>query len=155
MQLQSSYADAVVTMLESSAIISTSVFQHNDAEIGAVVYCESHSNVTFINSTFIENNATKDGGVAYIDGGCVVGVHGCVFENNSALSNGGVFEILAGTLFIEQSCFSHNQAREGGAISFSTSSVETPVIISESIFANNSASFVGGAVAAVNVTLII
>ena len=154
-RLQGSYAGAVVKMLESNLTINTSAFQWNSAEIGAIVFCELHSNITIINSTFVENEATDAGGVVYSDSGCMVVVNSCIFRNNSALEKGGVFEINEGTLFIEKSNFSHNKAREGGVINVGNSDVQDFVTVSGSYFAVNTASFVGGAITAVNVTLII
>ena len=153
--LHITYVGAVFKMLESNVTISMSVFQWNSAEIGAIVFCELHSNLTIINSTFVENEATDTGGVVYLESGCMVAVSSCVFKNNSALNKGGVFEINEGTLFVEQSNFSHNKAREGGVINDGNSYVKDFVTVSGSYFVDNTASLVGGAIIALNVTLTI
>ena len=44
---------------QSNAIITSSTFEHNSAEIGGAMYIHSSSNVSIIDSTFISNEATN------------------------------------------------------------------------------------------------
>ena len=156
--LRVKYVGAVVTMSRSNTVIKTSSFHQNSAEIGGTIFTEIHSNITIINCTFVGNNATEHGGVLYSESGCNVAVYNSIFQSNVAIDRGGVFTVIGSALYIQQSAFSLNEAKQGGVVyadKDSTVGIKGSVTISESGFIDNSASFVGGVLAASSIIITI
>ena len=161
--LRSYSAGAVVIMRSLSTFVCKDcLFLLNNAEVGGVAYARLRCNLTFINCSFEGNHARKLGGVLYSEKFCTVSIYNSTFQNNSAGDKGGVFSVTQTDVFINMCGFSHCKSKEGGVIyaemgilfSF-ISNVGGIMVISGSKFVNNSASSVGGVLAAksMNVTI--
>ena len=100
------------------------------------------SNAEVLDCTFTHNNgANGEGGAIFCDGGRI-NFFNCTFTDNSALQ-GGAIKIYRGDDYHITNCiFTNNNAGSGGAIYQNHDNAT----ISNSIFADNSASTYGGAI---------
>lgn len=128
----------------TSAIHDT-VFENNEANSGGAMFV-SGTETTFNNLTFNTNNAYSGG--ALMLGSDAGYFHGITlkenhFTGNTAVENGGAID-NSGTLYIYNSDFTNNSANSGGAIA--TSSGNNPVRIYDTVFKDNTAETLGGAI---------
>lgn len=126
---------------ESNVIFSRSMFNHNFAVSGGVLYTTGHYNhrMEFNNSTFVFNEATGDssegGGVAFIQN-TSLSISNCVFNNNIAGSDGGVLDMTYSSVSIQQSSLSYNSADNNGGV-FYGRKYSTNFTIEQAVFEHN------------------
>ena len=106
-------------------------------------------NVTFINNNTLSTTTTSSGGALNIFGDSpVVVITNSSFMNNAATySNGGAIfyrPSFGGSLQIDNSFFSGNYSRNGGAISLEPSTSASTVLIQHSVISGNIADEAGG-----------
>ena len=139
----------------SSVTILDSIFEDNCAEIGGAIFGEFHSIFIIINGTFLNNYVASsdcNGGVMYMESECSADIINCYFRNNSArgrYADGGVFAVTESTLRVNRSVFELNEAFTSGGVVYTIklryAKVDSQIIISNSNFTENYASF-GGAI---------
>lgn len=126
----------------------------NVATYAGGVACIRNASLSVFSNIFNNNIAGQHGGVFSINES-IVTIEGSLFTNNSALEDGGAlytYDILLQTSYtIICSLFSHNLARNGGAISVQRNN--DYVNITHSNFSFNSAAIRGGAIAIIGTTL--
>ncbi len=95
---------------------------------GGAVFAEANTVITLKNSAFTSNKHTVDtrygGGAVYVQEKSVVTCDGCTFDGNTTVGNGGAVSVgSAGTVFTDKgSVFRNNSAaRLGGAVYINTS----------------------------------
>ncbi len=98
-----------------------------------------------INARFVDNTVGSTGGAIANDGGTVT-ITGSSFTDNSAGSFGGAIANRDGSLAISGSSFAGNTAAVGGALQNSGQDAHADVIIRRSVFNDNTASSIGGAI---------
>lgn len=98
------------------------------------------------NATLQYAKKTSESGGAVYSGGTRVEVENCIFQNNSAVASAGAIQVGAGILIAENSLFTANNAKNGGAIRAATA---TKITINKCEFGDdekgNEASNDGGA----------
>ena len=135
-------AGGAIVSINSSMVITESVFEGNNAAIGGAIFA-MFSDSIIINSTFENNRAEAMaytqmlvGSVLYVQSGGTVVISGSHFFNNSAhfWSVGGVMASMYTNIAISDSKFISNHADRGGIVYI----VEAGTIfISNSEFVNN------------------
>ena len=134
--------------------VSESTFTNNSAVRGGVVYSLTENNLIVNNSSFSHNSADSDGGVFYLGDHNKLEMKNSKFTYNSAENKGGVVCSLIQTKFVvagDNCTFVGNQARSGGAVYASESSV---TVHSKSLLmTNNSAVESGGVIYLYKVSL--
>ena len=108
-----------------NVIFSRSLFSHNSAFSGGVLYINGHYShcMEFTDNTFVFNEATGNftgGGVAFIGNTSLVITNG-VFNNNMAATDGGVLDMSFSSVRIELSSVSDNTANDNGGCLLYTS----------------------------------
>eukprot|EP00942_MAST-04A_sp_MAST-4A-sp1_P011210 g11210.t1 len=88
-----------------------------NSDYGGVLYTDSTSTVTIVNSSFRHNTGYK-GGSIYIQGNSLpshlsLKIINSTFLGNEARINGGAISVEKGSVTIQNSIFSNNQARDG------------------------------------------
>jgi hypothetical protein len=151
-QIQNGQGGAVCNYY-GNITISDSTFNSNQAKNGGAVY-NYYGNIYISGSYFITNNAKDCGGAIYNNN--LLSVKNSIFNGNFAnsdiLSHGGAIHNLKGELSVENSNFTNNKAQYGGAIGSGTSRGyeyslnDHKIFISNSLFENNYANGVGGAI---------
>ena len=125
--------------LNSSIWVEDTTFEHNSADVGAVVYGQE-SNITTYNSNFVYNNAFSQGALTAYK--CLVDVAVCMFIGNRATDDGSVIFTSESSFYIADSFFSTNSADyNGGVISSTGGSFH----IVDSTFSDNAAP-IGGVI---------
>jgi hypothetical protein len=137
------------------AAITSSIFANNSSNStyqglgGGGIFNASHAALTIGNSVFTNNTAIAGGG----DGGAIVSygvltVTGSFFANNSAAEGGGILNGSLDTTTINSSTFINNSAIgiDGGYMGIGGGILNegTALIVTDSIFINNTASTAGG-----------
>jgi hypothetical protein len=130
------------------SIISCKFVNNSVNSEGAAIYNTGSNNMKIIDSEFIDNQAKYGGGgVLYNDGSNVL-VISCNFTNNQAPGAGVIYNYYsAGNFTILKSNFVNNKGigycSSGGAI---VNEISKNMVIYQSSFTNNCASFDGGAI---------
>ena len=126
----SAVGDAGVIQVENSTVVAHgSKFDNNSAgRNGGVLSTELKSvYITFNQSSFTSNRAMMDGGVIHVNaGGSRVIFGNCTLGDNKAYNRGGAIAIRGSTLEVDETEFSNNTAKMGGAISACSSEVTLP-----------------------------
>ena len=132
------------------------LFANNEADNGASIFINNHSNVTFgkaSNVTFVKNAATINGGAIYVSNWS-----GIVFEKNShVMFTSNEATLSGGTIYAENNSFiktkgrstfkiSNSKANHGGAVYFKQSSNMSITENSTIDFTNNEAIKYGGCI---------
>ena len=118
--------------------IRHSLFRHNTAEAGAAI--NSWNGDLLLKDVGFDSNSAKSGGAIANSGLLEIALS--VFENNTATDSGGAIDNHKnGQLVIQESQFSENSAKTGGAISNAGT-----VSIQNALIDHNSAELHGGAV---------
>ena len=140
----------VIYSKTSSVKIRGSIFTKNMAiKDGGAIYCINSCEVRSSGTTFESNAVEQKGGVIMVDKRCIVMISNCKFDNNTATSGGvisadmfyniiminqsefqrnmayaigGAIQLSKGVLYICNTSFITNQARNGGAIGLDNSS---------------------------------
>jgi len=127
---------------QGNLTVNNSIFNKNDARVGGAIYNSPYATLNVNNSIFT-NNAGKLGGAIYNHGTSYV--KSDTFTDNTAWSGGAIFNLNYDQLLNVDNCiFTDNNATYnfGGAIYNNDGNV----IVTGSIFTNNSAPKVGGAI---------
>ena len=145
-------------------LIENTVFNNNYAESGGAIYWDGLFGT--LNNTVFTNNRASEGAAIFCD---VSGlnVSGCTFDNNSASHSAGSIYFAGGDAEIHNSKFINNVAQNGGALliddyivldvfnsSFISNVadlggailVEGELNLHDSIYSNNTANKMGGAI---------
>ena len=143
-------AGGAIVSVNSSIVITESLFVGNRAEVGGAIFSVLYSSISIVNSSFEGNSAgmadsitscTNAGGVLHAASGSGISIHGGYFVNNRAQNGGGVLSSMdISHMAIIQSEFINNSAYGyegcGGVLYMHNSSILT---ISHSRFVNNHA----------------
>ncbi|WP_407379472.1 C1 family peptidase [Methanobrevibacter sp.] len=136
------YGGAIAAGDDSTIIIKNTVFLNdysiNDA--GGALYFKK-GNVNIDGSTFNYCNATFGGAVCDLNS--YTTITNSRFNHDSAVYSGGSIYSLYGSLFVSNSNFSFNSAKNGGAIFLDNA---TQHLIDANVFYSNEAGLCGGAV---------
>ena len=119
--------------------LKNNIFINNRAEDGAAIFCDV-SGLNVSDCKFINNNASDEAGSIHFSGGDAE-IHDSDFINNSADYGGAIFIDDYIVVDIFNSTFADNIADYGGAII-----VEGELNLIESVFSNNAAKHVAGAI---------
>jgi len=139
-----------------SLTLDNLTLQNGKALFGGAIYV-NQGTLTINDSTFFSNIST-DTNVDNLGGGAIYGIQSTItinnsyFESNSSQTEGGAIENEGGDLQVTYSSFQNNTALNpssittGGAISSHgrTGIGDGSVIISNSVFTNNTADYSGG-----------
>jgi len=142
----------------SSVLFDSCTFINNSANSGGVIvsYDVAPDIVRFLNCTFVNNLAVVDaGGVLFEQGLSNIDFDQCLFANNMAQTQGGAvvanpeagsgYGFTTAVLSFHRCQFMNNTAQQGGAVFASYLSSISTVILSDSVFKENTASSTGGA----------
>ena len=135
--------------VSGTAIVTNTTIRNNTTTSnGGGIYLNGSQQSTFIGCTIEQNSAAEGGGLAYAAAGDIADFSGCTFFLNSASSRGGAIAVLgttlSGTVDLDQCVLEMNHADgAGGAIWISDKDVFRAL---NSVFANNNAVGIGGAV---------
>ncbi|MCY4063960.1 MAG: hypothetical protein OXG53_16430 [Chloroflexi bacterium] len=126
--------------------INNSIFSGNVAKErgGAIFSSQSGSTITISNSTFSDNESETDGGAIFVRSGVTLNISDSSFSGNEAGTSGGAIGANLGNtnLSITNSVFTENSATNvGGAISQGA-----PATIVRSVFYDNESNDKGGAI---------
>ena len=116
-----------------------STFIKNQAASGGAIFCDV-SGLNISNCVFKNNNASSDAGAIYLSGGDAE-IYDSEFTDNTAIFGGAIYIDDYILLNVFDSSFSRNKADYGGAII-----VEGELYLFESIFSDNTADKMGGAI---------
>lgn len=119
--------------------LKNNTFINNRAEDGAAIFCDV-SGLNVSDCKFINNNASGEAGSIHFSGGDAE-IHDSDFINNSADYGGAIFIDDYIVVDIFNSTFADNIADYGGAII-----VEGELNLIESVFSNNTAKYIAGAI---------
>ena len=119
--------------------LKNNTFINNRADDGAAIFCDV-SGLNVSNCIFINNNASSEAGSIHFSGGDAE-IHDSDFINNSADYGGAIFIDDYIVVDIFNSTFADNIADYGGAIL-----VEGELNLIESVFSNNAAKHIAGAI---------
>ena len=114
-------------------------FINNQANYGGAVFCDV-SGLNISNCVFKKNNASSEAGAVHLSGGDAE-IHDSEFTDNNADYGGAIFIEEYTILSVFDSSFSRNNADYGGAIL-----AEGELYIYDSIFSDNTATKIGGAI---------
>ncbi len=121
-------------------------FQTGTAKYGGFIYSGDSSYLSVENSSFSNGVASGyNGGALFSDGaGAVVKISDCNFENNICDSgSGGAVSVVNADIVVSGCTFRNNNARYGGALHIDRGK---ECIISRSLFTENKAHSLGGAI---------
>ncbi len=126
--------------------ISNCAFKKNFARFrGGGIRHAGHLNL--YRSTFNRNSTDSSGGAIHNDGGAHLLASECEFSFSSAKSAGGAINDSGKRLHVANCKFMGNSAKEGGAIYYWGKTLgKTALMITESVFRNNSSDKAGGAI---------
>jgi len=116
----------------------------SSAGMGGAIHAE-HTNLTLVDVEFLNNQAEGEGGGVSINAGSLE-AHGTEFIDNSSLASGGaIFAVDLESLLINETEFNSNGAAvNGGAAAIEE--VTTTVINNDTVFFDNAADGLGGAI---------
>ena len=118
---------------------------------GAAIFATSGAEITISDGKFLDNTGHM-GGAIYLDAGVKMNITGATFQDNAAFQGGAIFLNAGAEMTISGATFTGNAAKDqnntgttnsgsGGAIYMTgTSTATTKANISDSTFAENSAS---------------
>ena len=127
-------------------VITNSIFDGNAAgDYGGGGGIGNYGNVTIVGSTFSNNDAGSGGGAFNISNSVTgdVSISGSSFIDNTANDGGAIYTNNAGSFTVTSSTFSGNTAISLGAVYLGTDG--QVVTVTGSLFADNYASYYGGA----------
>ena len=140
-----SYQGGGVYAYDSNVNISKCSFFMNTANLSGGANCFEFSTF-FINDTTYGNNKARFGGAISVHKYSNVNISKCSFFMNTADHSGGANYFEFSTFFINDTTYSNNKARFGGAISVPlVNNKQISASVSNSIFHSNTAILMGGA----------
>ncbi len=129
--------------------VTESVFERNHSEKYGGAIGASGAEIEITGSSFVENKSDSNGGVLYIQGGNTT-LSGNSFVGNESLGRGGAVLLTenANATFVGQNTFEGNKAgTNGGALNaYKSAGVVTFASESTTVFSNNTAVKLGGAI---------
>lgn len=125
----------------SKPIFNEVDFSGNEGSSGGAIVLSTAAAPTFNKCTFTGNKATTTGGALHMFSASASATFtDCTFSGNEAITNGGAINNgLGTTITINRSTFTNNTAATGGAIYFTTGTLN----IAESTFTSNKAGSTG------------
>lgn len=130
--------------------VTNSSFDGNSGATGGAIsneYQDGNGALTVINSTFTNNRARNYGGAIYNNANNVVSmVTNCTFIKNTSSDYAGGAIANVGTLVVSNSIFMNNTAAQVAGAIYSGGSTNTNLTITGSTFTGNSAKYNGGAI---------
>ncbi len=124
--------------------INQSEFEDNGADLGGAIFAEQNSIITMSNSAFIEHYVTFVGGVLYSNSSSIT-IEVSEFYGNDAIylgAVGGAIFAFNNTIEISFSKFENNSAEDSGGAIFA---VQSSIIdMNHNVFSHNSAFWGGG-----------
>ena len=135
---------AILIMSEgSSAIITSSIFINNTADLGGAVSLSDVDGVSFIDKClFINNIALTSGGAIHTSIKNTLNITNSLFENNSADCAGAIYYFVYGenvTTKVDNVTFENNIANLTGAVYYLDTADKNNFLVNNAIFNNNKA----------------